>query len=368
MALEQSRFFDSVGDDRTYQAEQFAEYFRLFLTDGIKNGGTNLKVTAPGTGMTVNIDYGIALIQGYAYWLENDNTGIKALTIGASTSQPRIDRVILRLDRSLSERQITVAVKEGTPATAPVPPALTRSSNVYELSLAKVSVAANAVKIENANVTDERFNASVCGLINSLITLDGSDFASQATAIINQLSTQGYLPLNGKAADADKLDGLDSTAFAKTSHTHTIANVSNLQATLDGKAPASHSHNYAATSHTHTIANVTSLQATLDGKASTANQVNDNDVPRRATIVPPNTDFNSLTAPGYYYCASNATAATMPNRPFDHAFALMVLNIGSSGPIQIAHIYNNPADHTWLRGLYEGTWTAWKRIKAGEAD
>lgn len=48
---------------------------------------------------------------------------------------------------------------------------------------------------------------------------------------------------------------------ANTSHTHTIANVTNLQTTLDGKA---------ATGHTHTIANITNLQTTLDGKAATA--------------------------------------------------------------------------------------------------
>lgn len=259
MALEKSRFFDSVGDDRTYQADNFAEYFRLFLTDGIKNGGTNLKVTAPGTGMTVHVGYGAALVQGYAYWLEDDGEGVKTLTVGASAAQPRIDRVVLRLDRSLTERQISVAVKAGTPASSPLPPQLSKTNNLYELSLAQVYVSTNAVKIESANITDERFNASTCGIINSLITLDGSDFAAQAEAIIEQLSTQGYLPIDGKAADADKLDGKDSTEFANASHTHTIAQVSNLQSTLDGKAAAS---------HTHTIANVTNLQSALDGKAA----------------------------------------------------------------------------------------------------
>lgn len=48
-------------------------------------------------------------------------------------------------------------------------------------------------------------------------------------------------------------------AKANTSHTHTIANITNLQTTLNGKA---------ATSHTHTVANVTGLQAALDGKAA----------------------------------------------------------------------------------------------------
>lgn len=50
--------------------------------------------------------------------------------------------------------------------------------------------------------------------------------------------------LNGKAA---------------SSHTHTIANVTNLQSTLDGKAAAVHSH---------AIADVTGLQSALDSKAA----------------------------------------------------------------------------------------------------
>lgn len=48
---------------------------------------------------------------------------------------------------------------------------------------------------------------------------------------------------------------------AALEHTHTIANVTGLQAAIDGKAP---------TTHTHTIANVTGLQAAIDAKATVA--------------------------------------------------------------------------------------------------
>ncbi|WP_395661668.1 hypothetical protein [Aestuariivirga sp.] len=44
-----------------------------------------------------------------------------------------------------------------------------------------------------------------------------------------------------------------------TPHTHTITNVTGLQAALDGKA---------ATSHTHLVSDVSGLQAALDGKAA----------------------------------------------------------------------------------------------------
>jgi hypothetical protein len=48
-------------------------------------------------------------------------------------------------------------------------------------------------------------------------------------------------------------------AKAPTTHTHTIGDVTSLQATLDGKAAASHSHS---------ISEVSGLQTALDGKAA----------------------------------------------------------------------------------------------------
>lgn len=56
---------------------------------------------------------------------------------------------------------------------------------------------------------------------------------------------------------------INGTSVSLAGHTHTIANVTGLQAALDGKQA---SGSYAAASHTHTIANVTGLQTALDGK------------------------------------------------------------------------------------------------------
>lgn len=50
---------------------------------------------------------------------------------------------------------------------------------------------------------------------------------------------------------------------ANTTHTHTVAQITGLQAALDGKQA---SGDYAPTTHTHTIAQVTGLQSALDGK------------------------------------------------------------------------------------------------------
>lgn len=50
---------------------------------------------------------------------------------------------------------------------------------------------------------------------------------------------------------------------ATSNHTHTIAQVANLQSSLDSKQPKG---SYAASSHTHAISQITNLQAQLDGK------------------------------------------------------------------------------------------------------
>jgi len=74
-------------------------------------------------------------------------------------------------------------------------------------------------------------------------------------------------------------------------HTHAIADVTNLQTALDGKAAASHGHaiadvtnlqtaldGKAAASHGHAIADVTNLQTSLDAKLNAAGHATNKNV------------------------------------------------------------------------------------------
>jgi len=197
MAREVSGFFDSVSRDRVYQADRFAKRFRLVMSDGILNGGNNLRVTAPGTGMQVEVDFGAGMVRGYDYFLEDDDTGKLVLQLAEADAQKRIDRIVLRMDTGTSKREVYADVVKGTPGASPTPPALVREGNIYELSLARVAVDSSTMVIMQGDITDERYNAEVCGLINSLIALDASDFRAQAQEIIDGLSGMGYLPANG---------------------------------------------------------------------------------------------------------------------------------------------------------------------------
>ncbi|GAB6931571.1 hypothetical protein JCM10914A_55680 [Paenibacillus sp. JCM 10914] len=187
---EKSGFFDSTADDiRAYPARDFAEYFAMFVTNGVFNGGTNLEVTAVGNDANIRLNLGYAWINGYVYSVF-DNPIV--LGIQPATTQDRIDRVILRLDTSTPVRLIKAIIVQGNPGVTPTPPALVRAGNTYDLSLAQIRVRANSTIIEPANITDERLNQTVCGLVNSLIRVDTATFQRQWDEFLQSIQDQGF--------------------------------------------------------------------------------------------------------------------------------------------------------------------------------
>jgi hypothetical protein len=165
MARQFSGFFDSIeGDERSYVAEEFATYFRAFFGDGLKTlDGDNLRVTVNEADMTVTIRPGTAVIQGYMYGLSDDGGDPLALTVAAPGAQTRIDRVVLRLDRTTNVRSIFPAILQGSSPTTP--PALTRNADIWEISLARVTVRPGASFLLQTDISDERADPAVCGVV-----------------------------------------------------------------------------------------------------------------------------------------------------------------------------------------------------------
>ena len=163
--MEKSGFFNSSGGDRVYDATEFARYFGSLASNGVFwASAANLKVS-PGSGVNIVIAPGSGWINGYSY--ENTSPLEKALETPHGVNA-RIDRIVLRL--SMPERRIYAAVKTGTPASLPEPPELTRTSDVYELALADVTVPRAAVSLVVGNIADQRLNTNLCGLVNSLVS------------------------------------------------------------------------------------------------------------------------------------------------------------------------------------------------------
>ena len=163
--MEKSGFFNSSDGDRVYDATDFAAYFGNLVSNGVfYASATNLQAT-PGNGLAVSVAAGSAWINGSRY--ENTDDLNLPLTT-ANGSNPRIDRIVVRL--SQVSRNIQLAVVDGPPAATPAAPALTRTSDVYELGIADVLIPAAATSIATNNITDTRLNTSLCGLVNSLVT------------------------------------------------------------------------------------------------------------------------------------------------------------------------------------------------------
>ncbi|GHU68359.1 hypothetical protein FACS1894184_10170 [Clostridia bacterium] len=158
-------FFNSSGDDRIYDAQNFAEYFGQLVSNGVFYAAPDNLLVTPGSGMKVKVAVGSAFISGYLLV----NTSDLELTLAtAHGAQPRIDRIVVRW--SLPDREMTIAVLTGAPAAQPAATALTRNSSIYELGIADVLVPAAALTIPAANITDTRVNPTLCGLVSSHVS------------------------------------------------------------------------------------------------------------------------------------------------------------------------------------------------------
>jgi hypothetical protein len=132
---------------------QYSQLFRRLTFTGVIGApaGSELKPFGDSSGMSVKVPAGNAIVRGHFYKSDAQET----LTITASSTNPRRDLVVLRLDPSANS--IVLAVKAGTPASSPSDPSLTQTDEgIFELALARVTVPANAVTISASDVTDLR--------------------------------------------------------------------------------------------------------------------------------------------------------------------------------------------------------------------
>ncbi len=131
---------------------QWYQMARKWLGSGVLSGELDeLEAYADSSGMQVKVKAGQAWIEGHFFKSDAEET----LAIAAAdASNPRIDRVVVRLDRV--NNTIDLVVLTGTAAASPSAPTLTQNSSVWEIPLAQVSVSAGATIITAGNVTDER--------------------------------------------------------------------------------------------------------------------------------------------------------------------------------------------------------------------
>lgn len=210
-----SGIFNSINGDRKYNAWWFAKYFATFIGNGVfPNPSTGLQVMADER-MQIKVRAGSGWIDGYFLYSDDDYV----LELDKSDGLlKRIDRIVMRLNHMT--RQIEIAVKKGTFASAPVAPTLQRDGNAYELALADVFIANGATQITQANITDTRLNKLLCGIVKGTVDeIDTTDlFAQYDDAFKTWFDTiQGILDENVAASLASNIAELDLKKADKVS-------------------------------------------------------------------------------------------------------------------------------------------------------
>jgi hypothetical protein len=185
-------FFDETATDlREYNADDYAKYFRQFLSDGVykKDAISNLGVTASGTNMTVSVGVGTAFVQGYMY--END-ADLTMTHDAAEATLDRIDRIVLRLDKTAENRYVRLFVKKGTADSAPVAPSLQQDSFIHEIAVAQILITAGKSFIEQTQVTDERVYVTVSQNVPYEGAIKALDLNSQDLKNVSTLFFSDY--------------------------------------------------------------------------------------------------------------------------------------------------------------------------------
>lgn len=172
--------------ENTEYSAKDAQLWFATRTSGVYAGSHLPVVTAGGMGIVLGM--GIAWISydmfgGCVY----GNTTAKSLAVEMSdAAYDRYDRVCVRLE--ILNDKCHAYIKKGTPAESPVPPELQRDTAGYEISVARIRVGAGATFINAADITDERLDPSVCGLMTDGVTgVDTSVLNAQFEALLNDM-------------------------------------------------------------------------------------------------------------------------------------------------------------------------------------
>lgn len=162
-------FFVSQDGDRLYTAEDMNRPYKRLVSNGVfatQDGtpSTDLQVLAD-SGRNISVAKGQGLFGGK--WFENP-AAIPITVPSNSTSNPRIDSVVVQVNTNTSVRAGRIIYRTGTAASNPVAPALNSGTGIVEYRLANVYVASQATAISQANITDCR-GTSECPWVTSLV-------------------------------------------------------------------------------------------------------------------------------------------------------------------------------------------------------
>lgn len=200
-------------------------------TSGVFGAGNNASVQALSTpGMAVEVSDGTGWMansgrNGIVWWIDNESVNGAKLQLAVDAA----DGVLNRIDRVIAEWKTTnyvdypeVKILKGAKASKATAPALTNNSTIRQISLARISVAAGTTAITASMITDERLDASVCGLVTEKVSIDTSTMQSQFSTLLQETQAQATSVLDSINRELADLEAgtaveLKKLLFADTS-------------------------------------------------------------------------------------------------------------------------------------------------------
>lgn len=200
-------------------------------TSGVFAAGSNASVQALSTpGMAVEVSDGTGWMansgrNGIVWWIDNESVDGAKLQLAVDAA----DGVLNRIDRVIVEWKTTnyvdypeVKILKGAKSGKAVAPALTNNSTIRQISLARISVAAGTTAITASMITDERLDASVCGLVTEKVGIDTSTMQSQFSTLLQETQAQATSVLDSINRELADLEAgtaveLKKLLFANTS-------------------------------------------------------------------------------------------------------------------------------------------------------
>lgn len=171
-----SGFFNSVSDDRKYDAESFNNFLEGVIAEGVFSTIGGYLIVSPSAGMQIQIASGKAwFLKSWLY-----NTAVAYLTLDASEPLlDRIDIIALDFDKSTGVRENDIVIVKGTPAASPVAPTLTDTSTHLQVPLAHIYVNAGASTIGAGDITNKVGTVDCPFVVGLLDQLEITDLLAQ---------------------------------------------------------------------------------------------------------------------------------------------------------------------------------------------
>ena len=248
-------------DGITYDAADAAGY-NSARTSGVYSAEEDYTVT-PGGGYTVKVSGGRAWVHpakyvGYSIIKQEPDT----LTLPLADAQrPRIDRVVLRYDAAA--RKSYLLVLEGTPASTPTAPAISRTNLLYDLCLAQITRPAGSTAITAGNITDTLLE-SLCGVMSDGVTRIPTDqLLAAAQSRINALEEKAT---NSASAAASSQRAAASSQSAAANSANAAAK--SQSAAASSASAAASSQRAAASSQSAAASSASSASGSASAAAS----------------------------------------------------------------------------------------------------